>query len=316
MEKVILIILFNHKFERNLQRLRELYASRFDHICFIMPFYKGTDADVITVYEHSYIFQGYLAQALKEIKKKQYNHYLIIGDDLLLHPDINQHNYKQYFKVDEDTAFIPGIYLLDDETRLKENEMWFWYHNAMSFRSNKPGVEVQNELPDFTIAAELLKKHGYNFNPYLSKRLLVEKVPKIKNKDDEPLKIQVENVIGWFRLWIKYSFRSRRKLHYPMVGSYSDAIVIPHACIDSFTHYCGVFAALDLFVEIAIPTALLFAAKRVVQEKDLQYKGRTFWGDEDITTMEKQYNNNLENLFINFPKDTLYIHPVKLSRWK
>ena len=73
-------------------------------------------------------------------------------------------------------------------------------------------------------------------------------------------------------------------------------------------------AALNLFVETAIPTSLMLAVKKVKQEKDLNYTGMVLWEDEEREDIESKYNCRLQKLFTDFPAYTLYIHPVKLSR--
>ncbi|MBN8650204.1 MAG: hypothetical protein J0L67_02190 [Cytophagales bacterium] len=97
MSKVALIIIFNHKFEKNLPALKNIYQERFEDIYFVIPFYAGSETNVIPVYDHSYYFQGYIAQALKFISHK-FDHYLFIADDLFLNPAINQSNYSNFFK--------------------------------------------------------------------------------------------------------------------------------------------------------------------------------------------------------------------------
>ncbi len=82
-----------------------------------------------------------------------------------------------------------------------------------------------------------------------------------------------------------------------------------------FCQYCGAFAATNLFVEIAIPTALVLAAPKIKTEKDTILKGTPFWGDEIEKECQK-YNYELTELLSKFPSGQLYHHPVKLSKWK
>lgn len=46
-QRVGLIIIFNHKYNGNLPLLRKLYSSRFSYIRFLSPFYEGSDKDVL-----------------------------------------------------------------------------------------------------------------------------------------------------------------------------------------------------------------------------------------------------------------------------
>ncbi len=322
MSKVALLILFNHKYEKNLDKLRKIYSSRFIHLYFIMPFYRGNDKDIICVYGNSYFFQGYIAQALCKIMDESFDHYFIIGDDLILNPSINQDNYKDFFQLKEGVGFIPEIFLLHNDLNLrkhmKKTPFWEWNHSAINFDLNAKGIEVKNELPSIEEATAKLASHGYNLYPYLKWNQLSCFSPdlggSIKSWGD--FKHTVKLAIKWALLSIKLTVKKYRKIRYPMIGSYSDIVIIPKTAAKSFAHYSGVFSSLNLFVEIAIPTALVLATDRIVQERDLNCEGCTIWKDDERVMLEKKFNNCINNLSNNFPGKTLYIHPVKLSKWK
>lgn len=317
--KVVLLIVFNHKFERNLGRLRDIYKGRFDHVYFIMPFYTGNEKDVISVYENSFYFNGYLTQSLPRIDGI-FDHYLVIGDDLILNPIINQENYQELFKLDKDTAFIPAPFLLHEDlklrTHMKVTPYWEWNHSAINFNIKSKGLEVENELPSPEEAASKLASHGFTFYPYLEKRQLNQgKIRLERLRTFWDIKHYIKQTARWGYDELRFSLRKKRTISYPMVGSYSDIVIIPGKSLSTFSHYSGIFAALHLFVEIAIPTALMLACDKIVQEKNLDYKGWTLWEDYERIEMEDKYNRSLSCLFSNFPATKLYIHPVKLSKW-
>lgn len=318
--EVALLILFNHKFERNLPRLREIYSGRFKNLHFIMPFYTGTDEDVIGVYEHSFHFQGYIAQALRHIKKLGIDHYMVIADDLMLNPAINQHNYTTYFKLADGEGFVPEVFLLHDDLTpkrlMQQVSQWTWNRSAVKIDITQGGIEIETELPTADVANQLLKTHGFNFEPVLSKKALQLNYPDWNVRNVNDLKAYALSCLNSFIVNSKFSFSKRRTIKYPVVGSYSDIIIIPGSSINLFGHYAGIMSALKLFVEMAIPTALLLSVQKVTQEKNLEYKGVTYWGAAATTKFEEDYNNNLNILFEHFPKNALYIHPVKLSKWK
>ncbi|WP_457126471.1 hypothetical protein [Mucilaginibacter sp. HD30] len=247
-------------------------------------------------------------------------HYIIIGDDLILNPEINERNYTEYFNLGVDDGFIPEVFLLHDEVTprrlMRKAPHWFWNLNAVNFRPQKNGMEIQNELPTPEQAYSLLLQHGYAFKPVLDKELLTVNYPAWGAENITDVKTYATHVANCFINNYKLNNEKRRTIHYPMVGSYSDIVIIPGNSVETFTHYAGIMAALDLFVEIAIPTALLLAVKKVVQEKDLHYNGLTLWNAAKTKQMEEEYNSALDSLFNNFPPKTLYIHPVKLSKWK
>ena len=317
---VVLLILFNHKYERNLPKLREIYAGRFSNLYFIMPFYKGNEEDVIGVYENSFYFQGYIAQALQRVKEKKFSHYIVIGDDLMLNPAINENNYATTFLLQRESGFIPEVFLLHDDVTprrlMRKAHRWFWNPDAVSFRLDQKGIEIEKELPSVEEADKLLMDHGYEFYPYLTKAMLKTNYPKLGDENVNDIRTYLTHVVNCAIGNFKLNFKKKRTIHYPMVGSYSDIVIIPDSAVSGFIHYSGIMAALGLFVEIAIPTALLFLVKRVVQERQLVKKGLTLWNTPDVLAFEQKYHNTLEELFSNFPSDALYIHPVKLSKWK
>ena len=57
MEKVALIIIYNHKFDQNIDVLEKLYQGSFSHVYHLVPFYTGKKVNVISIYENSRYFQ-------------------------------------------------------------------------------------------------------------------------------------------------------------------------------------------------------------------------------------------------------------------
>ena len=319
---VALIILFNHNYEANLPRLDALYQKRFAHIYYAMPFYEGNRADVITVYDNSFYFQRYIADVLQRIRHHNFDHYLVIGDDLLLNPAINENNYKDFFQVSDTQGFLPGFFLLNDvnETRPNRNFAPYWDNNEriFDFTTKQKGINAQRFLPSYDEAKSLLEKHGIHFTPGIPKQMFFRK-PLLKwPGSTREAKRNIRSLIIFFTHI--QSIVPEKKLSYPMVGSYSDCLVIPNHYTDAIIRYFGVFSSLRLFVEAAIPTAMAFAIPRLTQEKDLLYKGDTYWlrdiHNKRIEDVEEKYNRSLDKLIEMFPEHTLYIHPIKLSRWK
>jgi len=42
----------------------------------------------------------------------------------------------------------------------------------------------------------------------------------------------------------------------------------------------------------------------------------TFWLPSEVAEFEARYGNSFKKLQEEYPLNTLYVHPVKLSRWK
>ena len=128
-------------------------------------------------------------------------------------------------------------------------------------------------------------------------------------------KIPLKRFFGYlttnFRLLIKNSLSVlfRRKFAYPLVAGYSDTFLVTATAMPKFVQYCGAFAAQRLFVEIAIPTAMVLATDKL-----------KIWDNKEVFYNIKnkgieKFNNSLNDLLSNFP-NTLYLHPIKLSKWK
>ena len=318
MRRVVLLILFNHNYEANLDRLTELYGSRFSHIRFIMPFYRGSREDVISVYGNSFYFQGFIADALQQLKNEHFDYYFFIGDDLYLNPNITEHNFELFFKVDEETAFIPDFFLLNNpkETKPFRPHYPIWSHNkyAINFNIEQNGIEVKKFLPSDEEARQLLKRHGIEFSPEMPAGMFYSKplFRKINQKADIAFNYErLRTLAGNLQYLL-----SRPQLPYPLVGSYSDICIIPSGYAANFGFYCGIFASLQLFVEIALPTALAFSCQKIATESKLAHTGETYWRGEGIKECEEKYHLSLNYLNDNFPSDKLYIHPIKLSKWK
>lgn len=314
MDNVALFILFNHNYEKNIERLENIYEKRFSNIYFVMPFYSGGKENVLPVYENSFYFQGYVVQALSQLKNKTFKHYIFIGDDLILNPVINEDNYQDYFAIDSRKAFIPEFFSLNDPSETKPYRPFapYWIHqdNALEFKVKQDGIEVSKYLPSFDEAKRILNTHGIDFNEVMPRTMFVPK-PLLKKGESfvhnlKRIKILMKN----FRYLL-----FPPKIPYPLTASYSDILILPNNCKEKFMLFAGVFSALHLFVEMAIPTALAFSASEITTEKDLKMKGHVYWGINDFNKLSIKFKKSMNNLLENFPEDCLYIHPVKLSQW-
>jgi hypothetical protein len=319
--KVALIFVFNHKYDKNIELLENLYQDRFSNIYHLVPFYEGNKQNVVPVYESSQYFQGYLAQGYKKYFKEDYEHYFFIGDDLILNPAINENNYQEYFHLSADTSYIPEIHTLHHLTNndtlrflpvksITGNPRWHWCkikELVENYKHKSYGVENADEMPSYLEALEIIRKHGYDVQPVTYRDL---------HGDVFPLTSATVKYASHLQSYFK-----KFELVYPVVGSYSDIIIVSKTSIKKFCHYCGVFATNKLFVEFAIPTALLLASEKVVTEKEIGKRGNIYWlyTPEEIEKYNLEmepYHQNITELIQKFPVDKLYVHPVKLSKWK
>lgn len=300
MSKVALIIIYNHQYNKNIESLEKLYGGRFSEIYHLVPFYNGNKKNVIPVYENSFYFQGYISQGLKYFFNEKYEHYFFIGDDLILNPIINENNYYFHLKLDKNTSFTPYLFSLN-----KINYFWDKTILAYNYNINQHGVEIEEFMPTYEEAIKLLKNNNLEIKPISYNKLFRK----------PNLKISVKSIKRVLSYQIRLIRNKQFNLSYPLIGGYADILVINSKTIKKFCTYSGVFSATKLHVELAVPIALVFSGCKIVVEENLKLKGQALWSKEDFQILKK-YNTNLKELINDFPKNHLYLHPIKLSKWK
>lgn len=287
--KTALLVIYNHRFDKNIQRIRELYAGRFSHVYHIMPFYDGNENDVIPVYESSYCFSGYISQAYTHLKHLGFTHFFVVADDMILNPSLNEHSIWEQMGIDYSDAYIDEIVCFQNGGK----RWWRRIIDALDYTPDQLGVELKGILPSKEEAQHRFDFHKLPYTPIPRKELL--RNPRKKD-------------------FVKMLTRSC-ELKYPLVRAYSDILLIPADVMPKFANYCGAFAATRLFVEMAIPTALILSADNIKLGNDVKLKPGAMWFEQDFKILEG-YNNSLEKLFREFPEGKLYLHPIKLSKWK
>ena len=287
--KTALLVIYNHRFDKNIGRIRELYAGRFSHVYHIMPFYDGNENDVIPVYESSYCFSGYISQAYTHLKHLGFTHFFVVADDMILNPSLNEHSIWEQMGIDYSDSYIDEIVCFQNGGK----RWWRRIIDALDYTPDQLGVELKGILPSKEEAQRRFDFHKLPYTPIPRKELL--RNPRKKD-------------------FVKMLTRSC-ELKYPLVWAYSDILLIPADVMPKFANYCGAFAATRLFVEMAIPTALILSADNIKLGNDVKLKPGAMWFEQDFKILEG-YNNSLEKLFREFPEGKLYLHPIKLSKWK
>jgi len=306
--KICLVVIFNYRFDQNLDKLEKLYSSRFSNRYYLMPFYDGDIPNVIPVYENCSYFQGYFAQGLPHFYNDNFTHYVFIADDLILNPLVNEKNIVTKLHIDNNSAYLPRRQPLNTISN-------YWMHTISSINALKnaqakhyPFEGLLDELPTFDEAATLLERHGIDFQnhkisfsnlwTHLSGNLdLLHKLWVF-------IKYSVEN---------RFNYRSVR-LPYPLLRGYSDFVVVPAESIMKFSKFCGVFSSMQLFVETAIPTALYLSCKSIKMQHQ-HFMGLEFWDKNELSKVAQECNYNVNILFEKF-NSFLHIHPVKLTKWE
>ncbi len=301
-----LVIVMNHRYEANLPRLRRMYSARFPMLRFLVPFYRGHDPDVIRVFESSHFFQGFIAQAFDRLLETPADHYVFCADDMILNPRLDSKNIAEQLMVDRHDAYIQSL-----EPLTSVPFDWIAATRAIDAFVRPSGVEWARELPSVEVAFRLAKSRGIRF-----RRLSLRRFSKFH------WRARWWQGLRMLRRVVKSRLRSNGTgLPYPLVMAYSDFFAIRRALLGDFANLCGVFAAMGLFVEVAIPTALLLSCPSVVVENPSGQKlttqktwhGMALWAD--AAKFREHHGGSIASLMAEWPADRLYVHPVKLGQW-
>jgi hypothetical protein len=113
MTRICAVFLFNHRYEKNIPVLEKIYADRFSHRHYIMPFSRVSAPNVSTVFEAGRNFSGHLAQASRDFIRPEFTHYVVIADDLLLNPALNEGNLLDRLRLAEGQGYIKDLTAAD-----------------------------------------------------------------------------------------------------------------------------------------------------------------------------------------------------------
>ena len=295
--KIALLIIYNHRFDKNIPRLDELYAGKFSHVYHIVPFYDGQKDNVLAVYDNSFYFESYIAQAYQKIKDKGFSHFFFVADDMILNPAINENNLFDFTGISSDSSWIKD--LRDYKTHP--------HYVPMFTPIKQNGIEVSKFLPSCEDVCKILDKNNLSYFP-----------SKLYGIGDFFHRIKQRALKSAINA-IKYVFSGIKNKSYPAIWGYSDVLLIPSAYMEKFALYCGAFGGLNVFVENATPLALLLASDKILTEKDIKLKvvSQLYGlGRDGQKEFEDKYAYSLQKLLSDYPKDWLLCHPIKLSKWK
>ena len=306
--KVCLVVVFNHRFDRNLPLLRKIYGERFSDVRFLMPFYDGTDADVIPVYESSFQFQGYFIQAYDKLKDIPCTHYLFVGDDLIINPAFDETNLVGRINMYDKKFACPTF------TPLNSSNKFRWHWSALS---SKPFYDTAIQWKSSLCSYE---EAMTKFNDFFGERYKETYDKAFFGNPNEPggnLIGSWNDAQGFFNV-VNYFIMTNRnslKIPYPMAGGYSDIFCLDKESLLEFSRLCGIFSSMNMFVEIAIPTAVVLTYKKIDVKFFPDNSMLILW-DNDRIDFENKYENDFSRMYNEWNEKNLCVHPVKLSRWK
>ena len=312
--KICTLFMFNHRFERNLPMIERLYGDRFSHRHILMPFASNPGPNISRVYELGRYFSGHIAQAARDFMREDFTHYIIIPDDLLLNPNLNENNIIERLKLRDNEGYLNNL-IAADALRYS----WPWAGEAAgAFGRSAEAIDLAGLLPPPEEAQRKFEKMGIVFPARPGPRGFWRRL------GAQPTAARAR----WAYVYTLSLLD--RPSPYPLLAGYSDFVVIPAAAIERFVHYCGVMAALNVFAEIAVPTALALSTDLLKTELERNrhfrdpaaprsdpsgMKGVAFWKAEDFEPFNDLLSKPLDQMLSEFPEDILYLHPVKLSNY-
>lgn len=299
MAKIGLIIIFNHRYEKNIPKLKKIYEGRFSHIYFAVPFYKGgwETENIIPVYESGKYFETMIPYIWNAVKNEGFDYLFFLPEDMVINPKVTEDNCIEYFRVNPDTAYINKYQSMQDMAL----EWPFWqYSDAKYCFERHTAVNYKNEILSAEEAFQLADARGWQ-----ELRSPI-KYPFFKNG------WKADNFRSFFKYpkWALAALRGKFTFAYPLMQGFSDIFIIPKVYMNDFANYCGVFGAMNLHLEVAIPTAIMLACGHVVH----QYGKVVEHGDPNKIC--EQYNGKYTKLIDEWDDEYMYVHPIKLSTWE
>ena len=309
--KVCLVIIFNNRFDKNLPLLRKIYGERFSNIRFLMPFYDGSDPDVIPVYERTYCFQGYLIQAYEKLKDIPCSHYLFIADDLIINPQFDETNFVDSANMHDKKFLSRTPAILNSPNRFR----WWWTIN-----SSKPFYDPHSRGKEFLCPYDEALSKFNDFFGVKYKEVYEEDFFGNPNVPGRTMSYWWSNADEFYFVVneFKKSNGNSFKIPYPMAcgGGNGDIFCIQKDSLLEFSRLCGIFSAMDMFEEIAIPTATVLIFKRDEVVFFSPESGLMVCTSNDKIALENKYDRDFNRLYSEWDPKIFYVHPVKLSRWK
>ncbi|WP_455563987.1 hypothetical protein [Akkermansia massiliensis] len=247
---------------------------------------------------------------------------LIIGDDLLLNPRFDEFSTPSLLGIHgEDTCYLDGFVDVSLPVCYRGTV------EAHRFSTAPAGIDagsVNRNVPSYGEARQILKSRNLMRHDELSRVRMF--LPKWNpgggvHANWKVLKGRAWHLLNYWKHRIK-----KYRYSYPVVFGYSDIVCIPKGKFDDFCRILEVFSAWNMFVELAIPTALqLLPGTRLATLEDTRHKSGNVWFPQDpehfeamnavIDGMVSSSGGDLGKLLASFPEEYLYLHPVKLSRF-
>ena len=299
--KTGLCVIFNHPFSAQLPLLRELYGWRFAKILFLHPLDAAAAApDVCVVFGGGFTFDVMITAARERILQEFHDceNVLFVHNDVLLNPAIKSDTFAAEFQMAPGSILTCGIGDLSHSLN-----SWTWGFRAIANFTNQRflfagGAEsAMAFLPSAQIAQEKARAAGLDDTTllYPASEEVLGKLPPV------------------FRMVHNSVFGNRDEtergnpinIYYPLFIGYSDFFAISVELLPEWLGYLGPLSSMLLFSEVAIPTASVLTARRLMSLRDLNRGMQTLWGAQRGTA------ENFDWVLERFAAGDAFIHPVK-----
>ena len=282
--KTTLVIIFNHPYIENINKIKKLYEARFDDILFIVPIVRLNEPNVITVYRGSFNFHGYIADTIDFLERRESELYIFCQDDLVMNPNMTPKNFWDTVDFDLHDGFISEV------VSYKNPVEWSWNKRVLS-----------------RLADSMSATYGSGLENYLSYLPRYEEATALFKKYSLGSKSKI-------MVWPPEQFSGLNigaSLPYPLAFAFADFFALRRDALRPVVQTLGVFAAMDLFVEVSIGTAMILKCKHMATLADTPWKVVVDWGDR--AEIMRRGPRNLNDLHKIFDGNTLFNHPIKLS---
>jgi hypothetical protein len=328
-----LCVLFNHAYPQNLPKLRRLHRERFDSPLFVLPMVRSAEPDVVTSYRSAFAFHGYVTDALPRLRAQNADYHVFVHDDVILNPRFDARNLVDRLRLADKDGFLVSYAALVDPFG-QANWRWPWTLRALSrFMTGHErrllGSGCENayaQLPPHDEAVQRFAAHGLPGTT----RITIDDVAMAKIAARFPplppgpgRKSTVTSIHEVLLAPLREPNTSLQ-LPFPLAAAWSDVFVVRADRLEAFAHYLGVFAALDVFAEVAIPTAMLFACDAIQTLAGAGLRAMLTLGQpfeiSGVPVTDPEWDarargvTRLDQLAGLFDDSLLAIHPIKLSR--
>lgn len=296
--------IFNYPFERNIPILESLYSNLFDEILFIQPFIQSKRENVATVYRAAFNFGGYFSDVYSRLRDLSADYYVFAGDDCILNSKRFGQAFSSTFRTGNGfSAFIPQL------LPFTAGRIWGNPHKVATLGRFVGGYGLFDQrieewarfLPDQDILRTNLSR--LNIQNALISTQTEEEKRKLTQAQHEVAKHLLRNKKA-----------DKAELPYPLTYAVSDFFVVSGRKLELFCHFVGLFASMNIFPAIAVPTAICCLEGRILQAKDLKLSYEwTFGRNQNADFFRPTKISELLSFCEQMEGNVLFNHPIKLS---